>query len=162
MKRTFASYGVEGKVFLEEAALSNAVGETFYAPNMAMHGGGSVSPNQREGSYPVRTTTIDAFCAEKGIRPTFIKMDIEGAEPYAVEGARETIARCRPRCAISIYHAWQHFWEIPLQMREIARAYRFFVKQSQPFTEVVLYAVPEEYPQAKEESPDKLGGRAAS
>ena len=34
----------------------------------------------------------------------FIKMDIEGAERKAIMGARNTIAKFRPRMALCIYH----------------------------------------------------------
>lgn len=40
----------------------------------------------------VETVTIDDFCAREGVRPSFIKLDVEGAELDALRGARETIA----------------------------------------------------------------------
>jgi hypothetical protein len=50
-------------------------------------------------------TTIDKLVAELRLpRVDFIKMDIEGAEPKAIVGAKETIARFRPRMALCIYH----------------------------------------------------------
>jgi FkbM family methyltransferase len=52
-------------------------------------------------SIQVPVTTIDA--ATNG-EATFIKLEIEGAELQALNGARESIARNRPKMAISIYH----------------------------------------------------------
>ncbi len=144
MKQTFANYGVQDKAFIREYALTNSVGEMFYTPPQTMHGGGTVGVQQNGSSYAVKTTTIDTFCQENGIHPSFIKMDIEGAEKDALEGARETIIRDRPRCAICIYHTWPHRWEIPLLLRDMAKDYRFYVKKSQPFTETVLLGVPAE------------------
>ncbi len=56
-------------------------------------------------SIKLPLTTIDILSAELKLdRVDFIKMDIEGAEPRALAGAKLTIARFRPRMAISVYH----------------------------------------------------------
>jgi hypothetical protein len=53
----------------------------------------------------VPVTTVDRLVTELQLsRVDFIKMDIEGAEQKAVAGARNTIARFRPRMALCIYH----------------------------------------------------------
>jgi FkbM family methyltransferase len=70
-----------------------------------------------EGSHEViqvPVTTIDSLVAELNLgRVDFIKMDIEGAEVKALEGGRATIAKHRPRMAISAYHDRSHPVEIP-------------------------------------------------
>ena len=56
-------------------------------------------------SIKLPLTTIDNLTAELKLdRVDFIKMDIEGAEPRALAGAKATLARFRPRLAISVYH----------------------------------------------------------
>jgi FkbM family methyltransferase len=45
-----------------------------------------------EGTCEVEATSIDRFCAERGITPRIIKVDVEGAELAALQGARATIA----------------------------------------------------------------------
>ena len=63
--------------------------------------------NRRSVKAPV--TTVDAFVAERKLgRVDLIKMDIEGAEELAMEGAVETIRRFKPRWTISSYHLDQH------------------------------------------------------
>jgi FkbM family methyltransferase len=53
----------------------------------------------------VHTTTLDQFVLERGLRRVdFVKMNIEGAEIKALEGARETILWLKPRFAISSDH----------------------------------------------------------
>ena len=51
---------------------------------------------------PVELVTIDSLVEELGLeRVDFIKMDIEGAERQALQGAAETLRRFRPRMAIA-------------------------------------------------------------
>jgi FkbM family methyltransferase len=67
----------------------------------------------------LQVTTIDALVRNLGLpRLDFIKMDIEGAEQNALAGAKETLARWRPRLAISVYH----LPEDPARIPEIVRA----------------------------------------
>lgn len=50
--------------------------------------------------------TIDALVSELGLpRVDFIKMDIEGAEPNALQGAHRTIAAFRPRMSVATEHS---------------------------------------------------------
>jgi FkbM family methyltransferase len=47
-----------------------------------------------ERTVEVPATTLDELCAEQGIGEIdLLKMNIEGAEPFALDGARETLAR---------------------------------------------------------------------
>ncbi|HYS70813.1 MAG TPA: FkbM family methyltransferase [Thermoplasmata archaeon] len=45
---------------------------------------------------PIRTTTVDSFCREKGIRVDGLKVDVEGAEGLVLAGAEELIRRDSP------------------------------------------------------------------
>ena len=75
------------------------------------------------GKVPL--TTIDKLVSELKLeRVDFIKMDIEGAEVKALEGARETIARFHPRMALSVYHAPDHPQTVPVAARAAWSGYR--------------------------------------
>ena len=50
----------------------------------------------------VPVTTIDAFCRQEGVQPSFIKIDVEGEELAVLRGARETIARGGDRLALFV------------------------------------------------------------
>lgn len=44
----------------------------------------------------VQLTTLDAYCDSHGLTPDFIKIDIEGAEKYAIFGSEAIIRKHRP------------------------------------------------------------------
>lgn len=57
------------------------------------------------GVETIPVITLDALAeAQKLPRVDFIKMDIEGAERYALRGAAQILQRWRPRLAIASYH----------------------------------------------------------
>jgi hypothetical protein len=73
----------------------------------------------------VPLTRIDTLVSELKLpRVDFIKMDIEGAEQEALRGARQTLARYRPRLAISAYHKREDPLEIPALVRSARPDYR--------------------------------------
>lgn len=57
----------------------------------------------------------------------FIKMDIEGAELQALDGAKDLIQRDRPILAISGYHEPAHLWEIPQLVQKHFPFYRMAI-----------------------------------
>ena len=59
----------------------------------------------------------------------FIKMDIEGAERQALEGARRTIQRFRPRMAICTYHMYDDPVAVPEVTLNIQSDYRIHAKE---------------------------------
>lgn len=62
-------------------------------------------------AVPIRS--IDGLVAAGVVpRVDFLKMDIEGAELDALEGAKATIDRFRPRLAISAYHKWDDYFTL--------------------------------------------------
>jgi len=78
----------------------------------------------------------------KNISPTYIKMDIEGAEFDALMGAEEIIKTCKPKLAVCVYHNPEHFWHIPFYIKRIAPEYRIYLRHhSLDITETVCYAI---------------------
>ncbi|OFV92557.1 MAG: hypothetical protein A3H95_06585 [Acidobacteria bacterium RIFCSPLOWO2_02_FULL_64_15] len=93
------------------------------------------------GGHVIQCVSIDA--AVPGLSPTLIKMDIEGAEPDALLGARQTISTYRPGLAISVYHCPAHLWEIPFLIASWDLGYRFHVRMhGHSSFDLVLYALP--------------------
>jgi FkbM family methyltransferase len=84
-----------------------------------------------EGDRSVATTTIDEQLA--GGRVDLIKLDVEGAEKRALEGARETIERDRPKLAVSAYHHLEDLVDLPDLIAEMG--YRMFLDHFLPAPE---------------------------
>lgn len=81
-------------------------------------------PGAHEGET-VPLTTIDKLVAELGLdRVDYIKMDIEGAEVPALEGARETLLRWKPRLALAAYHKSDDPVTLPAAVRRAFDGYR--------------------------------------
>ena len=77
--------------------------------------------------------------------PTFIKMDIEGEEIRALNGAKKLILDSRPELAICVYHYINHFWEIPNLLHDWNLGYKFYMRtHSSGCMETVLYAIAED------------------
>ncbi len=94
-----------------------------------------------EGTIEIRTARLDDHFRDQ--RVTIIKMDIEGAEIEALKGARQTIARCRPKLIVSAYHKRDDLFEIPLLLDNIAPDYKLFLRHfSCNFGETTLIAIP--------------------
>ncbi len=73
---------------------------------------------------------------------TFIKMDLEGSEMMALEGAKNIIQRNKPKLAICLYHSDQDMIEIIKYVHQLVPEYKLYVRHhSKSYTETVLYAV---------------------
>ena len=73
--------------------------------------------------------TIDTFAKDKKIG--CIKMDLEGMESKAVEGAMETIKRDKPILLICIYHTPKDFCTIKPKLEDLG-IYKFIVRDTEP------------------------------
>lgn len=95
------------------------------------------------GMIPVEVVSIDEIIPENE-NVTFIKMDIEGAEFEALNGAINTIRRCKPKLAICIYHKPQDIIEIPMLIKSILPEYKFYIRHHSSIQEweTVLSALP--------------------
>jgi FkbM family methyltransferase len=74
---------------------------------------------------------------------TFIKMDVEGAEPRALRGASRIIRSQKPRLAVCVYHHISHLWEVPGIIHELVPEHRIYLRHHTNLEyETVCYAVP--------------------
>ena len=88
------------------------------------------------------TVTIDCVRLDD-LMPscTFIKLDVEGAEPKVLHGAARLIRQCTPVLALSAYHTQAHIWELPLLVHSMNPNYRLFYRDhNEEGFDLVLYA----------------------
>lgn len=102
-------------------------------------GASSASCFSPEGDVFVQCVSLDQAIPD--FSPTFLKMDIEGAECDALAGAERMIRSCRPDLAISAYHRFDHMWEIPLMIRELCSDYSLYLRShGENGLEAIVYA----------------------
>ena len=115
-------------------AASNKKGILHFNSN---NSASSVSDN---GEIEIQAIKIDDIVNSK---VTFIKMDIEGSESVAIEGAKETILRYHPRLAICVYHKGTDYIEIPKHVLAIRNDYNIYLRHyTEGVTETVMFFIP--------------------
>lgn len=92
------------------------------------------------GNSKINVTTLDEVLFDKPI--TFIKMDIEGAEFDALNGAVKIIKKYRPKLAISVYHNPNHIIDIPIYLKTLVPDYKLYIRHYSIYPqETILYAI---------------------
>lgn len=130
IKRNLGDAVRDGRVIVVEAGMSNEDGAcavfqmdvaSGYTLNAAMVGNAGAEPATGE-SIPVRR--LDSVVEECGIKTIgLIKMDIEGAERPAIEGAETALRTLAPHLAICTYHLPDDKTVIPEMVNTINPAY---------------------------------------
>jgi len=105
-KASFRPELESGRVRLVEAALwESKTFLEFSLPEPGDSPGGSLVANQGTLRIQVPTITLDEALAQLHVdRVDFIKMDVEGSERYALNGATRTVSTFSPRMAIATEH----------------------------------------------------------
>lgn len=87
----------------------------------------------------VEVTDIDSL----NIAPTFIKMDIEGSEMKALEGAEKTIKKYLPKLYVCAYHRNEDLFALPLKINKLSEKYKIYFRHSKyiPAWESNFYCV---------------------
>jgi FkbM family methyltransferase len=114
----------------------------FYEDSQAMAGASFVIGSGDGRAVPV--TSLDVFFRGRsdGELPTFIKMDVEGAEKEALLGAAGIIRCKKPKLSICAYHKIEDIFELPRTIVGIRDDYRFALRQHRTgLYDTVLYAV---------------------
>ncbi len=124
------------RVALRQSAVGTAAGMVRFS---AMGTDGSAIGE--DGDLDVECVALDEVLDNDA--PSYIKMDIEGAELDALAGSRRLIAGQSPVLAICSYHRQSDLWRIPLLIHSYNPDYRFYLRPHLvEGWDVVCYAVP--------------------
>lgn len=125
--------GYENIIFLQKG-LSNKKDTVRFSI------GGSASAISEDGEIEIKVDALDNMVNDI---VTYIKMDIEGAEGLAIDGARKTIVTSHPRLAICVYHKADDLWKIAEQVLAIRSDYNIYLRHyTEGVTETVMFFVP--------------------
>lgn len=92
------------------------------------------------GTEKVDIVTLDETVTD---RPTFIKMDIEGAELSALKGASKIIRENRPKLAICVYHKPEDLFEILELIDSWQLNYKYYFRHyTKGLSGTILYCIP--------------------
>jgi len=139
MAKLRESTSTNSRVLRFDKALSDHMHEEFFTAN------GDYSSHLGEGQHRIQCWKLDDIYAESSRPPTYIKMDIESAEPEALWGARRILAEHKPVLAICAYHKSEHLWSIPLLIHALQPEYSLRLRRyAEGAFELVWYAVPPE------------------
>lgn len=87
--------------------------------------GGRNSKLSKDGK-PIEVDSVDNILS--GEQVTFIKMDIEGQEANAIDGAKNTILKYKPKMQISCYHKSEDIFDLPLRIAAIRNDYKLYMR----------------------------------
>lgn len=135
---------IESFVKINQLALTNKSNETIKIKQTAVQGATSIFGND-DSEISIKTITLDDYIIINNIEKVdLIKMDIEGAEIAALEGAINTIKHFKPRLALCLYHKWDDVITIPKFLTALNIEYKYYFKwvQLAQGWEAVLLAEP--------------------
>lgn len=115
-------------------------GASSRAATLRFESGGSASRVSDSGELEIKVERIDDVIDE---RYTFLKMDIEGGEVPALQGASETITKYHPRLALSVYHKADDLRVIPELVLSYRDDYDIYLRHyTEGVTETVMFFIP--------------------
>jgi FkbM family methyltransferase len=113
-------------------------GPTFHPLHVPAGNGQPVVVTHPPGGHPqfaeapdgagTPTTTVDELVRMFGLAPTFVKIDVEGAELFVLEGMQQTLAAHRPAVLLELHHHWQPPGRFAAEVEEQLRRHRYGVR----------------------------------
>jgi FkbM family methyltransferase len=97
--------GLSNRIAVSPLALSDTEGTTtFYGIGISGKSALSkVNIGQNANQFQVSVSTVDAYCNSLYIKPSLIKIDVEGFEFNVLNGARNTLKEFRPAVLVELH-----------------------------------------------------------
>lgn len=93
-----------------------------------------------DGEMEVELTRLDDLIKDE---VSFVKMDIEGFEYFAIEGALNLIKRHKPKLAICTYHNPSDVWRITNLVLSVHNDYKLYFRHyNEGISESVMFFIP--------------------
>lgn len=126
-----------GKATLIPCGVSDSMQTITFTPDGAS---GTFIGKSQPHSVTIQLTSIDDMLGSQDIN--FFKMNIEGAELLALNGAKQTIRSYQPRLAIATYHHPFHMWDIIYTLKQIGFKGSYMLRPHAHNTfDTVLYGI---------------------
>lgn len=94
------------------------------------------------GKESIAIDTIDNIIGDMTVE--YIKLDIEGAEQDAIDGATQTLLQQHPTLAICIYHKAEDWYKIAQKVLAVREDYKLYLRHyMEGIYETVLYFIPQ-------------------
>ncbi len=127
---------IKRKISLRGVAVAAQAGKLPFDSTGTVASSAGISGTAEVDGVPLSEILLDH-------EPSFIKMDIEGAELDALSGARSLIEKGSAVWAVCVYHRQADLWEIPLFINSISDKYRLFLRRyAEECWESICYAIP--------------------
>lgn len=100
----------------------------------------SSSRADQSGTEIIPIQTLDSLL--KGVPVTFLKMDVEGMECAALQGAKAVIQTFHPKLAICTYHSDADMVQVPKLIKQLDPTYKLYFRHyTNALVETVCYAI---------------------
>lgn len=130
----FNKFSNNNKIFVYNLGLSDSI------KNLKFKDDGSASRITDDGETEIKVCNLDSF---SDLQPTYIKMDIEGAEISAINGAKNIINQYHPKLAICVYHRATDIRRIFKMVLSIRSDYHVYLRHyTEGIYETVMYFIP--------------------
>lgn len=134
IEQNLVKAGQRDKCCIQPQALFSTSGTlSFFTPGGLSAGASILSDifGDKALNYEVKVPciSIDDYVSRENLDVGLIKLNIEGAEYDAIQGATNTIKKFRPIMAIDLYHTAKDFFEIKPYLESLNLGYRFYVRQ---------------------------------